>query len=88
VDAAAAQPGQLSEPQPGAEQAQHVVPPEQRELSEQPPGLLGVDSTPLPCAASRETVKHSELAGHDGYGSCKSHHRYFWGLSPVCACRP
>jgi hypothetical protein len=27
VDAAAAQPGQLPEPQPGAEQAQHVVPP-------------------------------------------------------------
>jgi hypothetical protein len=57
-----------------------VVPPEQRELSEQPPGLLGVDSTPLPCAASRETVKHSELAGHPGYGYCKSHHRYFWGF--------
>jgi hypothetical protein len=25
-----------------------------------------VDSTPLPCAASRETVKRSELAGHAG----------------------
>jgi hypothetical protein len=39
-----------------------------------------VDSTPLPCAASRETVKRSELAGHAGYGYCKSHHRYFWGF--------
>ena len=39
-----------------------------------------VDSTPLPCAASRETVKRSELAGLAGYGYCKSHHRYFWGF--------
>jgi hypothetical protein len=39
-----------------------------------------VDSTPVPCAASRETVKRSALAGHAGYGYCKSHHRYFWGL--------
>ncbi len=44
-----------------------------------------VDSTPLPCAASRETVKRSELAGHAGYGYCASHSRYFWGfrLYPV-----
>jgi Transposase DDE domain len=39
-----------------------------------------VDSTPLPCAASRDTVKRSALAGVAGYGYCKSHHRYFWGL--------
>jgi hypothetical protein len=39
-----------------------------------------VDSTPVPCAASRETVKRSDLAGHAGYGYCKSHHRFFWGL--------
>jgi hypothetical protein len=39
-----------------------------------------VDSTPVPCAASRETVKRSELAGHAGYGYCKSHHRWFWGF--------
>jgi hypothetical protein len=39
-----------------------------------------VDSTPLPCAASRETVKRSALAGLAGYGYCKSHHRYFWGF--------
>jgi Transposase DDE domain len=39
-----------------------------------------VDSTPVPCAASRETVKRSALAGHAGYGYGKSHHRYFWGL--------
>jgi hypothetical protein len=39
-----------------------------------------VDSTPVPCAASRATVKRSDLAGWAGYGYCKSHHRYFWGL--------
>lgn len=39
-----------------------------------------VDSTPLPCAASRETVKRSALAGHAGYGYCASHSRYFWGF--------
>lgn len=39
-----------------------------------------VDSTPVPCAASRETVKRSDLAGHAGYGYCASHSRFFWGL--------
>jgi hypothetical protein len=39
-----------------------------------------VDSTPVPCAASRQTVKRSALAGHAGYGYCRSHHRYFWGF--------
>jgi hypothetical protein len=39
-----------------------------------------VDSTSVPCAASRETVRRSALAGHAGYGYCKSHHRYFWGF--------
>jgi Transposase DDE domain len=37
-----------------------------------------VDSTPLPCAASRETVRRSDLAGHAGYGYCASHSRWFW----------
>lgn len=39
-----------------------------------------VDSTPVPCAASRETVKRSDLVGHAGYGYCASHSRYFWGF--------
>jgi hypothetical protein len=39
-----------------------------------------VDSTPVPCAASRQTVRRSALAGHAGYGYCKSHHRWFWGF--------
>jgi hypothetical protein len=39
-----------------------------------------LDSTPLPCAASRETVKRSDLAGYAGYGYCASHSRFFWGF--------
>jgi Transposase DDE domain len=39
-----------------------------------------VDSTPVPCAASRETVKRSALWPYAGYGYCKSHHRFFWGF--------
>jgi hypothetical protein len=45
-----------------------------------------VDSTPLPCAASRETVRRSELAGHAGYGFCASHSRYFWGFRLYLIC--
>ena len=39
-----------------------------------------LDSTPVPCAASRATVKRSDLAGHAAYGYCASHSRYFWGF--------
>lgn len=39
-----------------------------------------LDSTPVPCAASWETVKRSDLAGHAGYGWCPSHSRWFWGF--------
>ena len=39
-----------------------------------------VDSTPVECARSRETVKRSELAGFAEYGYCASHSRWFWGL--------
>jgi len=39
-----------------------------------------LDSTPLPCGTSRETVKRSQLAGWANYGYCASHSRYFWGL--------
>lgn len=38
-----------------------------------------LDSTPVPCAASRETVRRSQLAGLGGYGYC-SHSRRFWGF--------
>ena len=39
-----------------------------------------VDATPLPCAASRETVRRSDLAGWAGFGFCAAHSRHFWGL--------
>jgi hypothetical protein len=39
-----------------------------------------LDSTPVPCGASRETVERSDLAGWADYGYCASHSRYFWGL--------
>jgi len=39
-----------------------------------------IDATPVPCGASRETVKRSELAGSAGYGHCAAHSRFYWGL--------
>ena len=39
-----------------------------------------IDSTPVECGRSRETVKRSNLAGHAGYGYCSSHSRWFWGF--------
>jgi hypothetical protein len=47
-----------------------------------------LDSTPIPCAASRETVKRSALAGVAGYGYCASHSRYFWGFRLYVLCTP
>ena len=47
-----------------------------------------LDSTPIPCAASRETVKRSALAGIAGYGYCASHSRYFWGFRLYVLCTP
>jgi Transposase DDE domain len=39
-----------------------------------------VDSTPVECGRSRETVKRSDMAGLASYGYCASHSRWFWGL--------
>jgi hypothetical protein len=50
--------------------------------------LRVLDSTPVPCGASRETVKRSELAGWAAYGYCASHSRYFWGLRLYLLCSP
>jgi hypothetical protein len=47
-----------------------------------------VDSTPVECARSRETVKRSHLAGWAGYGYCASHSRYFWGMRLHLLCTP
>jgi hypothetical protein len=69
-----------------------------REFAQHSPGfyddLLLVDSTPVECARSRETVKrggHSSLgdalANAADYGYCASHSRHFWGfrLHALCA---
>ena len=57
--------------------------------------LLLVDSTPVECARSRETVKRggaSSLAGAlsdaADYGYCASHSRFFWGLRLHLLCAP
>jgi hypothetical protein len=39
-----------------------------------------IDATPVPCGASRETVRRSELAGWAAYGYCAAHSRWYWGL--------
>ncbi len=45
-----------------------------------------LDPTPVPCGASRETVKFSAFAGHAAYGYCASHSRYFWGFRLYLLC--
>lgn len=45
-----------------------------------------LDSTPVPCGQSRETVKRSEFAGHAAYGYCASHSRHFWGFRLYLLC--
>jgi hypothetical protein len=47
-----------------------------------------LDSTPVPCAASRETVRRSALAGIGGYGYCRSHSRWFSGFRLYLLCSP
>ncbi len=42
--------------------------------------ILLVDSTPVECARSRETVKRSALGDAADYGYCASHSRFFWGF--------
>jgi Transposase DDE domain len=42
--------------------------------------LLLIDSTPLECARSRDTLKRSALGEAADYGWCAAHSRYFWGL--------
>ena len=46
------------------------------------------DSTPVGCGRSRPTVKRSNLAGWAGYGYCRSHSRWYWGLRLFVVCTP
>jgi hypothetical protein len=61
-------------------------------LAGQTPGvhdpLRLLDATPVPCAASRETVKRSALRGWADYGWCPSHSRFYWGFKLYLLCTP
>lgn len=39
-----------------------------------------LDATVIPCGMSRQTAVGSALAGWAGYGYCRSHSRWIWGL--------
>jgi hypothetical protein len=61
-------------------------------FAERSPGsrddLVLLDSTPVECGRSLETTRRSALAELCGYGYCKSHSRYFWGMRLHLACAP
>ena len=59
---------------------QHVINVIARDCPSWHDDLWLVDSTPVECGRSRETVKRSDMAGHASYGYCASHSRWFWGL--------
>ena len=50
--------------------------------------LLLLDSTPVECGRSVETIRRSQLADVCGYGYCSSHSRWFWGMRLHLACAP
>src|SRR3954463_8360285 len=47
-----------------------------------------LDSTPVECGRSVETARRSELADACGYGYCRSHSRWFWGMRLHLCCAP
>jgi hypothetical protein len=51
-------------------------------------GFRLLDATPLPCGASRETVKRSALWPDAGYGYDRSHSRWYWGFKLYLLCAP
>ena len=59
---------------------QHVIGVLARDCPSWHDDLWLVDSTPVECGRSRETVKRSDMAGWASYGYCASHSRFFWGL--------
>jgi hypothetical protein len=50
--------------------------------------LLLLDSTPVECGRSLDTVRRSQLAEIAGYGYSKSHSRWFWGMRLHLATAP
>ena len=49
--------------------------------------LLVVDSTPVECARSVETVRRSALGDAADYGYCRSHSRFFWAFACTACSR-
>lgn len=47
-----------------------------------------LDSTPVECGRSVETARRSELADACGYGYCRAHSRWFWGMRLHLCCAP
>jgi hypothetical protein len=45
-----------------------------------------LDSTPVECGRSVETARRSELADAAGYGYCRAHSRWFWGMRLHLCC--
>ena len=50
--------------------------------------LVLLDSTPVECGRSVETARRSDLADACGYGYCRSHSRWFWGMRLHLCCAP
>jgi hypothetical protein len=50
--------------------------------------IVLLDSTPVECGRSLETARRSELADACGYGYCRSHSRWFWGMRLHLCCAP
>jgi hypothetical protein len=50
--------------------------------------LVLLDSTPVECARSLETVRRSALSDAAGYGYCRSHSRFFFGFRLHLAAAP
>jgi hypothetical protein len=48
--------------------------------------LVLLDSTPVECGRSLETVRRSALSDCCGYGWSRSHSRFFWGMRLHLAC--
>ena len=56
---------------------QHIIGVLARDCPSWHDDLWLVDSTPVECGRSRETVKRSDMAGLASYGYCASHSRFF-----------
>ena len=59
---------------------QHVITALAQNCPSYTDNLWLIDSTPVECGRSRETVKRSDMVGYANYGYCASHTRFFWGL--------